>query len=704
MSISEKLGKYTPRPVAPAPGDLYIAPQGNDENDGSFERPFASFERAMRAVRERRNRNLGTTVCVRAGEYFTAGLRFTEKDGGTRDCPVVFRAYGDGEVVLNGGASLNPADFKPVDEAVRARLHGEAKDAVVAVNLRDYGLKPSDWGPVYAIGAFGTEMKYDGDTVGLNCEVFFNDKRMTLARYPNGNEFLKIHAVHDVGDVHEFPEQNYYPDWDNRRNHWGGVYLMDKPTTARVEGWASYKDVWAFGYFYHDWADGSTPIDRFDCEHRRIYPKYASRYGCRAGALYYFYNVLDELDEPGEWYLDRESGMLYIYPTAAMDGARIEMTLTRQPVISGEGVNHLTLEGFTLKGTRADALSIEGNDNVVRRCRVLNVLGNAICMKGYRNLVTECDISHTGKGGIVIDGGETETLTPGESRADNNVIHDWSEVFLTYTPGVFLKGVGNVCSHNEMYNSPHAAIFYYGNDHLVEYNYIHEVVLQSSDAGAIYSGQYWSMQGCVVRYNCLENIGGPDFRPDGIYFDDALSGQTAYGNLLINVHKNGFLIGGGRDNKVWGNVVVNAGWGITYDDRLRDGLLNNGWAVKAVNNYETSCMWVRLRESPYQTPLWKERYPSLANISHDFSQPDDPNFAPNPSFNEVHDNIVIDQNSSVGRFADSVVRFGSVKDNFAYATAEEAGFDEAYQLKPGARALADDPNFVNIPVEKIGRY
>ena len=57
-----------------------------------------------------------------------------------------------------------------------------------------------------------------------------------------------------------------------------------------------------------------------------------------------------------------------------------------------------------------DALSIEGNDNVVRGCRVLNVLGNAICMKGYRNLVTECDVSHTGKGGIVIDGGETETL------------------------------------------------------------------------------------------------------------------------------------------------------------------------------------------------------------------------------------------------------------------------------------------------------
>ena len=96
--------------------------------------------------------------------------------------------------------------------------------------------------------------------MGLNCELFFNHSRMSLARYPNGKEFLRVSAVHDVGDAFEFPEQNYYPDWNERRNHWGGVYIMDKQTTERVKTWQSHKDVWAAGYFFHDWADSSTPI------------------------------------------------------------------------------------------------------------------------------------------------------------------------------------------------------------------------------------------------------------------------------------------------------------------------------------------------------------------------------------------------------------------------------------------------------------
>ena len=77
--------------------------------------------------------------------------------------------------------------------------------------MRELGLRPADWGPVYAVGAYATAHKYDGDTVGLNCELFFNDSRMSLARYPNGKEFMRVSAVHDVGDAFEFPEQNYYP-------------------------------------------------------------------------------------------------------------------------------------------------------------------------------------------------------------------------------------------------------------------------------------------------------------------------------------------------------------------------------------------------------------------------------------------------------------------------------------------------------------
>lgn len=704
MSFQDRLSRYSYRPIEKINGDFYVAADGSDANDGSFNRPFATLQRAVQAVREVKNSRNGVTVCVRAGEYHTPGLVLTEEDSGSGQCPIVYRAYGDGEVVLDGGVTLRPEDFQPVSEDVRSRLHGDAKDKVVQIDLTRYGLSKESWGPLHPIGKFGTENKYDSYRPGANCELLMGGDRMTLSRYPNSG-FLTLDAVQNVGDMFEFPEQNYHFDWDERRNHFGGIYIMDKATTARLKTWKNYENIWAYGYFYHDWADSSTPVTQFDLEHRSFYPEYVGRYGAKKGGQYFFYNVLDELDEPGEWYLDRDSGMLYFYPPRELGSAPVEMTITENSIITLRGAHHITFDGFTLKGTRADAVSFEANDCTFRRLKVYGVMGNAVKGTGYRNLVTGCDISHTGKGGIWLEGGDRNTLTPGQNVADNNLIHDWSEVFLTYYGGVNLHGVGNVCSHNEMYNAPHSAVFYYGNDHIVEYNHIHDVVLHSSDAGAIYSGQDWAGCGCVIRYNCLYNIGAGDFWPDGIYFDDMLSGQTAYGNLLINVRKNGFLIGGGRDIHVYNNIIVNAGFSITYDDRGRDGFLNDGWAVKAVSDYEAGFMWKRLRQSPYQSDVWAEKYPLLARMSHDFSDPHHPDFAPNPSYGHVYNNLIIDAGGSNGRYYADVPKYSRIENNVAFRSEEEAG------MKPGEYIVYDHsaarhalPGFENLPIEKMGRY
>ncbi len=705
MSFRDRLSRYTPKNMGPLPGDLYVAPYGSDENDGSIEHPFATVQRAAQAVRKMdKSVRSHIAVCLMAGEYITDGIFLTEEDSGTENCPVIYRAYGDGEVILNGGVSLNTADFEPVSGEARERIPEEARDHVYQVDLKRYGLTKEDWGHVCPIGKYNTAEKYDSHVPGTNCELFCNGSRMTLARYPNG-EFNKLDAVSYIGDVFEFPEQNYYFEWKQRRNHEGGAYQMDKKTTARLQNWKSYEGVWAYGYFYHDWADSSTPVKGFDLEHRTFFPEYVSRHGAKKGANYYFYNVLDELDAPGEWYLDRESGMLYLYPPVELwQNPSIEMTITRNSIIKGENLNHVMFEDMTVKGTRSDAIVINGSDNVVRRMRIYGVLGNAVMIEGYRNLVTECDISHMGKGGIWLTGGVRETLTPGENRADNNLIHDWGEVYLTYHGAVHLYGVGNACSHNEMYNAPHTAIFYYGNDHVVEYNYLHEVVLRSSDAGAIYSGQDWAGYGCVVRYNVLENVGGEGFRPDGIYFDDMLSGQTAYGNLLINVVKFGFQMGGGRDLKVFNNIIVNSIRGISYDDRGRDGLLHGGWAVSGVQDWEKSNMWVNLRKVPYQSELWASRYPLLAKISHDFSDMDNPDFGPNPAYSHIHDNLVLNSEGLGPRWLGDVWQFSLIERNCVYNSYEHAGITDDYILYPGCQAANDMPSFQNIPFHEIGRY
>lgn len=153
------------------------------------------------------------------------------------------------------------------------------------------------------------------------------------------------------------------------------------------------------------------------------------------------------------------------------------------------------MEGFTLTNVRDSAVKGVGKDNVFRKLQVKNAAKYGFELTGYGNLVEDCEISDTGWGGIYLTGGDRPSLTPGKNIARNNRIHDFAQVCRTYQAGVSLSGVGNCCEHNEIYNAPHMAIFYEGNEHVIEYNYLHEVVLHSGDAGAIYSGFDWAAHG-----------------------------------------------------------------------------------------------------------------------------------------------------------------------------------------------------------------
>jgi hypothetical protein len=47
-----------------------------------------------------------------------------------------------------------------------------------------------------------------------------------------------------------------------------------------------------------------------DARTRRVTTVQPTSYGYRQGQPFYFFNVLEELDQPGEWFLDRRTGVL----------------------------------------------------------------------------------------------------------------------------------------------------------------------------------------------------------------------------------------------------------------------------------------------------------------------------------------------------------------------------------------------------------
>lgn len=688
--------------------DFYVSADGSDSNDGSLTSPFATIEKARDTIRKIDKASLnGITVAIKAGNYRVSSLEFTAEDSGTQNCPITYCSYGDGEVILNGGLSLNGKDFgKITDKNMLSRLSCKAQKNVVCVDLNNFGISAEQYGKIYAIGTYHTAYKYDGDYVGnLYCELFVNDKRQTIARYPNDG-YLYTEKVIKTGQGQESNgSATKNPEWDTIRNPESDVYQVSKKLAKRINSWQTLDNVWMFGFWKYDWADASSLVGSFDYEKRELSPKFVSLFGTKKDAPYYFFNVFEELDSEGEWYLDRENGVLYLYPDKNFSSATIDLTLTKKPIINAKA-DYLTFSGLTVKGTRGDGIVCKGNNNTVKLCTIKNIADYAVTADGYNNVVAENEITHTGRGGILINGGDRNTLTSGNSKADNNLIHDWSEIYQTYQPAVTLDGVGNTCSHNEIYNSPHEAITYRGNNHVIEYNVIHDVCLLSDDAGAIYSGRRWDWYGTVIRYNCIYDIGSDGHTPDGIYMDDALSGQTIYGNLLINVPKIGIHLGGGRDLDVRNNIIINSNdRPISYDQRAIDGF-KGGWFVYGLKD---SFMWKNLYDSPWQSETWQNAFPQMAKISDNFDDIDNPDFGPNPAYSTVSGNLIINAGKSIGFISEKANQYSDISDNSLFKLTKLNGIFNSpatgdYTLKDSSEVFNQLPNFENLPISEMGRY
>ncbi len=692
--------------------DFYVSPGGSDENDGSLERPFATIEKARDAVRALDKAGKSEVIVgIMPGDYRTTGITFTAEDSGTKDCPIRYCKYGEGEVIINGGVSLNSEDFTPVsDETMLSRLSDDAEKNVVCVDLSKYGITAEDYGKIYAIGSYTTAGKYDGDWTGaIYSEVFFNDVRMDMARYPDKSaDYLYTEEVVFTG------ENTVTSDWENIRNPKSDIYTVSQELADRINSWKTFDDVWIFAWWMYDWADSSSPIGEFNYAELTFSPKFVSAYGTREKAPYYFYNVFEELTTPGEFYLDRENAVLYIYPTDDMANASIDMSLTTNNLITLTNANYIFFEGITFKGTRGNAISVNGNGNQLTHCLIKNVAGCAISSYGYYNLYDCNEITRTGQSGIVLNGGDRTTLTAGNNKAENNLIHDWSEIYQTYQPAVYLEGVGNICAHNEIYNSPHEAISWGGNNHIIEYNIVHDVCLLTNDGGALYCGRRWDCYGNVIRYNYIYDLGSTvkngdeeiAYTPDGIYFDDNMAGQTAYGNILVNVPKNGFLVGSGRDNTVTNNIVINSKNCITFDNRAREGF-DGGWFTHHFEDKENGLL-ADLLASPWQTEIWQEAFPQYKNMTVDYSDIDNPNLPFNPTDSVISTNIfVYGERRGMGDISEDLYDFGTVENNLLISKLEMGRYftnprKGDYSIKDIDALQKKIPGFEEIPTDEIG--
>ncbi len=668
--------------AGPAEGAMrvfYVATDGNDRWSGTkpsptyagTDGPFATLERARDAIRALKAKGAllagGVTVRILDGLYpRDHTFQLTAEDSGTSNSPIIYSADSSGPVRFVGGKEVT--GWKPViDAAILSQLDEAARGKVMQTDLKAQGI--TDFGKMSARG-FGRPIQPSG------LELFFQERPMTLARWPNDG-WAHIAAA---------------PDGPN-----GGKFTYEGD---RPQRWAAADDLWTHGYWTWDWADSYEQVKSIDTARHEIatYPPHGV-YGYTAGKRYYALNLLEELDSPGEWYLDRKTGILFFWPPAPLEQGHTVVSLLAEPMVTLRDVSYVTLRGLTFECARGAGTVVEGGaHDLIAGCTFRNLgtfavsIGDgdtsgpdAVRVKSAATGVVGCDIYHTGEGGILLDGGDRMTLTPAGNFAVNNHIYDYQRWARTYRPAIAISGVGNRVAHNLLHDGPHTAILLHGNDHVIEFNEIHHVCMETSDAGAFYMGRDFTERGNIVRYNYFHDLGNlADVQ--SIYLDDCASGTLVYGNIC---YKGGraVQIGGGRDNVVDNNIFVDCAPAVHVDAR---GL---GWAKFWFDGRDPTLM-DRLKAVHFDQPPYSVRYPRLAAVLGE-----EPAV---PKGNRVVHNICVGGRwlDLLDGLTDQVV---TVQDNLTTGDPKFIAPERGdFRLRPDSPAFK--LGFKRLPEEKIGLY
>ncbi len=84
------------------------------------------------------------------------------------------------------------------------------------------------------------------------------------------------------------------------------------------------------------------------------------KYGIRASQPFYALNLLEEITQPGEWYLNRTNSKLYFWPPASLSGADIYVSLIEKPLWRLKNTTNINIRDITMDMGRTDLIAIEG--------------------------------------------------------------------------------------------------------------------------------------------------------------------------------------------------------------------------------------------------------------------------------------------------------------------------------------------------------
>lgn len=566
QELPSEMSVVKSEPVRKGEYAFYVATDGSDSAEGTEDAPFATIKRAFDSIAalSAEQRQKGTNIYIKGGTYSpekTLTMTFNHK--GAEDAPLYISTYNGEEVIIEHGTKILGSSFKPVtaEDDLCQRIKAENLNYVYVADLAELGI--TEFGEIVS-------------DKGRVPDLFEDGEKMHLARYPDEKTFAPELPVVKHGRAGELYGEDFaitdglefaFSDkrpllWTNDGNIaiYGGIGMDWFPVEISVDKIGYNESAGAYTVSSND-----NPGEGVVAPSERTWA---------APTWYYWYNVLEECDSEGEWYIDRNNGKIYVYTQGDIAEKSYTWVLGSENILDIYYSENVVINGITFRGGGCGVM-LDGCKNIkVQNCTFLSNSVYGLYIQGgdqtYGNSrncgVCESVFLNNGTGGVVISGrveryqNDYKNLVPSKNYVQNCYIAKFTDDKKGKYSGISVEdAVGCVVSHNLLQGFDSNAIGAGGVECIYEYNELVNTVKKTDDMGSI----YWSgfgTQGNHIRYNYLHAPYAKDRKTIGeasAFFADELgSNAYVYGNIAEG-YACGMKSNGGQNLTFFGNVVMN---------------------------------------------------------------------------------------------------------------------------------------------------
>ena len=578
-------------------GDIvfYVAPNGRPDAAGSFSDPFAQPEQARDAIRALKEKGLSKSVVVyiRGGEYYRDETFLLEgADSGTADCPITYASYPGEQAVFTGGKRVAANKISKVtdQEIINRVIDKSAAEQLMQIDLSDI------YDEIPQVPEYSHNNEADGtanDLFASQVQVFINGTALTQARWPNEGEKELVIAKADSNP--EAISSFTFTDQTNRLSKWSEKAL---------------DELFYEGHPSHHWTYSEYQVGKLDAASNQVtFKNKQSAYLPVAGTSFYFKNLIEEIDLPGESYIDRGNRIVYFYPFSDMENAEVIVPVSQKAFFVSKGAKNITIKDIDFEYVREGMFDISADSFVIDGCNFKYFTKRNI-LDGSKNVFRNNFVYNGAAGGMAVSGGDVDTLESSDTLVENNLFDSTYTLRKAYASAIIVSGCGVTLQNNEICNGAHALIRLSGKNHKITGNEIHHGVTWAGDMAAIYWGRSPTTIGYEITNNYFHHIGSSFANgwQQSIFWDDGSIGPKIEGNIFYQ----GTYPQGAADKRNFAIKTYGGQYGLVKNNIF----VENPYAVQFQNWNER--WWLALRDKePSASFNWWKYYVGKGQLQTD---------------------------------------------------------------------------------------